>query len=42
MDGISRASNRIVYSVPQMDIKHSSTMQDIFINGINFGIEINR
>lgn len=42
MDGISRASNRINYSVPAMGIRHENTNQDFFVNGVNFGVEFNR
>ena len=38
----ARASNRIDYSLPQMGILPTGTNQNVFINGVSFGFEINR
>ena len=41
--GISRASNRIDYSGPNLiSILPGNTQQIFFSNGVNFGVEINR
>ena len=42
VDGISRASNRIAYRLPEMGLLNSGTRQDMFINGLSLGFEINR
>ena len=43
MGGISRASNRIDYSGPNLiSIKDGNLNQIFFSNGVNFGVEINR
>lgn len=40
--GISRASDRIVYSVPNMGILATGAdKQHVFINGVNFGFNVN-
>ena len=40
---ITRASNRISYDGPQLiGITNSSIHQSLFVNGVNFGVEVNR
>ncbi|MEX2119960.1 MAG: BBP7 family outer membrane beta-barrel protein [Pirellulales bacterium] len=41
-DGIARSSNMIDYTLPSMGILGQHNRQDLIINGINFGIVINR
>jgi hypothetical protein len=41
LDNIARASNRIHYQVPDMGILRNK-YEDVLINGVTFGIEINR
>jgi hypothetical protein len=40
--GICRASDSILYSLPNMGIDTSSNNQSVFINGLTFGVDINR
>lgn len=42
MDGIGRASNAVVYRVPNMGITLDRNNQDLFINGVTAGVEFNR
>ncbi|MBC7337975.1 MAG: hypothetical protein H5U01_17120 [Clostridia bacterium] len=42
MDGIARASNMILYRVPDMGITMEHNTQDLFINGVTAGVEFNR
>ena len=42
MDGISRASERVDYALPNMGINNSNRREGLFVNGISFGIEVNR
>lgn len=41
-DSIARSSNMVSYSMPAMGILSAQNEQDIFVNGFNCGIEINR
>jgi len=40
--GIARASDSILYSLPNMGIDTSLNNQSVFINGLTFGVDINR
>ena len=42
MDGIGRASNAVLYRVPNMGITLDRNNQDLFINGVTAGVEFNR
>jgi hypothetical protein len=42
IDNVSRASNRIDYTLPDFGVLNINTNEDIFFQGISFGIEINR
>lgn len=42
MDGIARSSNMIYYSVPQMGILPENNRQDVFMNGLHIGLQVNR
>lgn len=42
MDGIARASNMIRYQLPDMGIRTDQNRQDVFVHGVNFGVEVNR
>lgn len=39
---IGRASRRVTYSLPNMEITNGNKNDGFFINGFNFGVEINR
>jgi len=41
-DGIARASRSVAYEVPHMGIDTTYNRQDIFVHGVNLGIEVNR
>ncbi len=41
-DGIARPSNMVDYTLHYMGILASENRQDIFINGLNVGVEVNR
>lgn len=41
VDGVARSSNMIDYTLPTMGIVMNNR-QEVFINGVNFGIEFNR
>ena len=40
--GIGRGSQRIVYTIPDLQILNGADKQHFFADGVNFGIEINR
>jgi hypothetical protein len=40
--GITRAANTIDYTLPRMGILETGARQNLFVNGLNFGIEFNR
>jgi len=42
MDGIARPSNMILYRIPGMGLLAGESVQDVVVNGLTFGIEINR
>lgn len=42
MDNVARASNMILYRVPDMGITMEHNTQDLFINGVTAGVEFNR
>jgi len=42
MDNVARASNMILYRVPDMGITMDHNTQDLFINGVTAGVEFNR
>ncbi|HZZ70699.1 MAG TPA: BBP7 family outer membrane beta-barrel protein [Pirellulales bacterium] len=42
VNGISRASERVIYALPNMGINGSNRNEAMFINGVSFGVEINR
>jgi len=42
LDGIARASNSINYEVPTMGITVQDNTQNVFINGVTVGVEVNR
>ena len=39
--GIGRAVDRIIYNVPNMEVLNGADKQHVFINGVNFGFNIN-
>jgi hypothetical protein len=41
VSGISRASDRIVYTVPNMSIAQGADKQHVYINGVNVGFNVN-
>lgn len=41
-NGIARASQSIDYVIPGMQVTTANNEQDLFIQGVNFGVEINR
>jgi hypothetical protein len=41
-DGLARASTSIDYRIPDMQITTANNTQDLFVQGVTFGIEINR
>ena len=42
MDGIARPSGIINYQVPDMGINVANNRQNVFVNGLTLGIDINR
>ncbi len=42
IDGAARASNMVDYVLPGFGINTANNRQNVFFNGINFGLEINR
>jgi hypothetical protein len=42
VDNISRASNRIDYTLPDFGVLPINTNEDIFFQGVSFGVEVNR
>lgn len=42
IDGIARSSDMIYYSVPDMGILADNNRQDVFMNGVHVGLQINR
>jgi hypothetical protein len=42
MSDITRASKRVAYTLPNMTILDDNKNDGFFINGVNFGVEINR
>lgn len=42
MGGISRASRRVAYTLPNLTILDQNKSEAFYINGFNFGVEINR
>ncbi len=42
VDGISRGANRIEYTLPRFGILGSPSNEEIFAQGLNLGIEVNR
>jgi hypothetical protein len=40
--GIARASNTIDWVVPQMGVLDPGGGEDLWVNGVNFGVEVNR
>ncbi len=42
MDGIARPANMILYQVPDMGLNTANNRQDLLINGLTLGIDINR
>jgi len=42
MGGIARPSNMIDYSVPSMGINTANNRQNVLMNGLNLGFDINR
>ena len=42
LDGIARASSIINYEVPTMGLNMGNNRQDVFIHGLNIGVEANR
>jgi hypothetical protein len=42
MGGIARSPNTVSYTLPAMGILNSGNRQEVFIQGVNFGININR
>jgi hypothetical protein len=42
IDNISRASNRVDYTLPDLGVLHINTNEDIVFQGISLGVEINR
>jgi putative beta barrel porin BBP7 len=41
MSGIGRAVDRIIYNVPNMEVLDGADKQHVYINGVNFGFNIN-
>lgn len=41
-DGLARASNSIDYRIPDMRITTQRNDQDVFVQGVSFGVEFNR
>jgi hypothetical protein len=41
-DGVARASNSIDYRIPDMQITTANNREDIFVQGVTFGVELNR
>ena len=41
MSGVGRASQRLQYTIPNMDIVNGADKQHVFINGVNFGFNVN-
>lgn len=41
-DGLARSPDMVVYRMPDFGIRADANRQDVFVNGINFGVEINR
>jgi hypothetical protein len=41
LSGIGRASDRIIYSVPNMGILDGADKQHVYVNGVNFGFNVN-
>jgi len=41
VDAIARPSNMIVYEVPGMGINPAHNRQDVFVNGVNWGVDVN-
>jgi hypothetical protein len=42
MDGVARASNSIIYQVPNMGINSANNRQNMLIHGLTVGVDINR
>ena len=42
VDGIARPSNMVNYEVAYMGINGNGNRQDVFINGLTLGIDVNR
>ena len=42
MDGIARGSSLVEYQVPAMGIDMDNNREGVFINGVTFGVDINR
>ena len=42
MDNIARANSVINYTVPAMGIDLTRNKQDVFINGLTLGFDVNR
>jgi hypothetical protein len=42
IDNVSRASNRIDYTLPDFGVLPINTNEDIFFQGVSFGVEVNR
>jgi hypothetical protein len=42
MDGIARPSSMTEYAVPEMGIDTTRNRQNVFVNGVTLGFEINR
>jgi len=42
VDGIARASNSVLYKMPDFGLDLSNNRQDVWLTGVTFGVEINR
>ena len=42
MDGLARASRMINYTLPDIGIREDQNRDGMFINGVDFGLIINR
>lgn len=42
MDNIARASNTVLYSLPNFGINREVAGEGLFVQGVNFGVELNR
>jgi hypothetical protein len=40
--GVARPSNMVIYKIPDPLIKKTNYLDDLFMQGLNVGVEINR